>query len=159
MAAFTGSPVSAPDYVKETTAPVLKTLAPGVVQIKKFSRWTHTATQGAGTGVVYLGTLPAGEYVIYPHLSYLSTTQMAANADVHVGFNAFRQIDGTLATADDNAVFDNEDSGGGVVAKAGTLAPVVISAAEPIRVEAMVDTGNIEADDTIDLYLAFAKLR
>lgn len=158
MAAFTGTPVSAPDYVDQVTNPFTKVLAAGVLQVRKFSRWTHTATEGSGTGVIYLGVLPAGEYVISPPHSVVVTSAFAANADLHVGTNAYMQISGTAATADDNNIFDNVDAAtGGVFV--GTLTPFSVSAAEPVRIEAMIDTGNIEADDTIDLYLAFIKLR
>lgn len=158
MAAFTGSPVSADDYVDQITNPSTKVLAAGVVMIRHFTKWTHTSTQGSGTGEINWGTIPAGEYYVLPTLSVIVTTAYSANSDIHLGFRAYLALDGTTTSEDDNAFFDNVDAatGGTFV---GTLAPVLISAAEPVKIYSLIDTGNIDADDTAEVWLAYAKLR
>jgi hypothetical protein len=153
MAAFTGTPASASDYSKEVTAPIRKTVAANGVQVKKFATYTHAL--GTGTGAVNLGTLPQGTYWVYPYLSTIVTSAWEANADVHLGYRAYLKTDGTTATEDDNAFADNVDAATGGTFNL-TLPPVLIEAAEPVVIFALIDTGDIANDDTLDVHLAYA---
>lgn len=163
MAAFTGSPKSSTQYLYDSGASSVEfrsqesVNAPRGLQIKRFKQYVHTSTEGSGTGTVYLGMLPAGRIYIIPQLSRLVTSQFAANADIHIGYGAHTDLSGTAVNADDNAFLDNGDAGGAALDTALTL-PVEgleLNSKEGIRIEAMIDTGNIEADDTISLTIAY----
>jgi hypothetical protein len=156
MAAFTGTPVSSPGYLKQQPGGA-KILGPWGVELVKFDTYTHLAANGQGTGTIYLGSLPAGDYWVLPTLSLLVTSACEANADGHIGFPAYTKIDGTTESADDNRFFDNADiaTGGQLTS---SLAPFHVQAREPVRIELMVDTGDINTDDTVDLWLAIARL-
>jgi hypothetical protein len=152
--AFTGSPLTSPGAT--TQSGPNKIQGPMALSMMKLPLYTHLAANGAGTGTVYLGYLPAGDYWVYPHLSALITSAFAANADAHIGFPAYTKIDGTTETADDNRFFDNADAAtGGLLTS--TLTPFHVQAVDPVRIEMMVDTGNIETDDTAELHLAIAR--
>lgn len=165
MAAFTGTPVSSTQYLYDSG--VLSSSlewrgqesvnSPRGLQIKRFKQYVHASANGAGTGTVKLGMLPAGRIFIIPQLCRLVTTQFAANADIHIGYAAHTDLSGATVSADDNAFYDNGDAGGGVLDVALTL-PVEgleLNSREGIVIEAMIDTGNIETDDTISLMMAY----
>lgn len=169
MAAFTGSPVSGPNYDAQTgesepASRVSALVAEGKLQIARFgdedgNPYTHAA--GAGTGVVKLVRLPAGKLIVFPDLSRLVTSQFAANADIHIGYAAYTKLDGTTGAADDNAFLDNGDAGGGALDTALTLPAggmQVLESASGIDIEAMIDTANIENDDTIDGWIAYIRV-
>lgn len=160
MAAFTGSPVSSTQYSNEIATNRSIDVGNSVqgLRIKHFATYTHLAANGAGTGTVYLGMLPAGRIKILPYLSHLVTTAFAANADIHIGYGAHTGLDGVAVVADDNAFLDNGDAGGGALNTALNLPAagfLELNSKEGIRIEAMIDTGNIETDDTIDLWIAY----
>jgi hypothetical protein len=154
MAAFTGSPHESVGYLKQASSGPKIQAAAGLSMVK-LPLYTHLAAQGAGTGTIYLGYLPAGDYWVFPQLSTLVSSAWATNADAHIGFPAFTKIDGTTETADDNRFFDNVDvaTGGNF---AGSLAPFHVQAAAPVRIDCMVDTGNIETDDTLEVHLCIS---
>jgi hypothetical protein len=156
MAAFTGTPVSSPGYLKQQPGGV-KIAGPLGLEVVKFDTYTHLVANGQGTGTIYLGSLPAGDYWVFPTLSLLVTSAFEANADAHIGFPAYTKIDGTTETADDNRFFDNADAAtGGQLTSA--LAPFHVQARDPVRIECMVDTGDINTDDTIDLWLVIGRV-
>ena len=157
MAAFTGTPASGAAYTDQATAPRVKTTGGKVVQIYDSELYTHAL--GAGTGEVNLFSLSGGVYIFFPHLSFVVTTQYAANADLHLGYRAHTAVDGTTTVVDDNAFADNEDAGGGALSKVLTLPPVALSVRDEVVIYAMIDTGNIEDTDTLRFWLAGALIR
>lgn len=156
MAAFTGTPTSSAQYAaqvatsstaKRSAAEVTATLRVG------YFSYTHLAAAGAGTGEVNLIRLPPGRVRIFSDLSRHVTSQFAVNADLHLGFRAYTEPDGDAVAEDDNAFLDNADVGGGALDAAWVL-PAAGSQAfiTPLGliIYAMIDTGNIETDDTIE---------
>lgn len=163
MAAFTGTPSSGPSYIRQTVEPIQsetqRLQAP--LYMTNFRTYTHTSTEGAGTGAVNLGNMPvAGKIRIFPGLSGVKSTQFAASADLHLGFRAYVEADGDAVNEDDNAFLDNADAGGAALAQHFTLGVpwVDIDSVEPITIFAMIDAGNIEADDTIEAVIAWCPL-
>ncbi len=160
MAAFTGSPFDTThlDNQEASNRDILSTHSPQELRIVHFPTYTHLAAQGAGTGTIRMGMLPPGQLLVYPYLSRIITTQFAANADVHVGYAAHVNTAGTAVNADDNAFGDNLDAGGAALDAALSGVPVVLSSRTGIVMEIMVDTGNIETDDTITLVIAYSQV-
>jgi len=158
MAAFTGSPLDSTYQSNQeaTNRDNNKRNDPQVLKVQNFPVYTHAA--GAGTGEVNIGTLPQGEITIFPDLCRVISSQFAASADLHIGHRAYTQPDGTAVAEDDNAWGDNLDAGGGAIDAAFTLpaAPTVYDSVAGIEVYAMVDTGNIEDGDTIQLVFVYA---
>lgn len=158
MAAFTGTPVASAEYTGKTTAP-----AQDAEWLYAYGYWLHTATQGAGTGEINLVKLPPGKIAVNSALSRLKTTQMAANADLHIGYRAYTKPGPTASRSvaeDDNYFADNLDSGGGAIDQSLPLPTDPISHFNTeggLTVYAMVDTGNIEDTDTIQLWLAWKR--
>lgn len=151
MTAFTGTPLDSPGYLKQASSGP-KIMAASGLSMLKLPLYTHLSANGAGTGTIYLGYIPAGDYWVFPHLSALITSAFGASADAHIGYPAFTKIDGTTETADDNRFFDNADAAtGGLLTS--TLTPFHVQAKDPVRIEMLVDTGNIETDDTAELHL------
>lgn len=172
MAAFTGTPTKSTEYTAQTVGrggPV----QPGPLR-KWIFKYTHAA--GAGTGEVNLLMLPPGRLWTYSADSWIEATQMAASADLHLGFRAYVEPDGDAVAEDDNFFLDNADTGGGAVSSAFVL-PAVTAAAGPkigefnvnrstaatyvgmgLVLYAMVDTGNIEDADVVNGYLAWAQV-
>jgi hypothetical protein len=175
MAAFTGTPVSATPYANQVDGD--RGYAAGaeysgnMLRILPFT-WTHTATEGSGTGEINLCKLPAGKVLVIPQLSYLSTSDMAASADLHLGHRAYTDpsetSDTTAVAEDNNEWIDNADSGGGAlegfwtgVASGSEYAGSVGASAtvyhtrEGLTIYVDIDTGDIESGDTITGYVAF----
>ena len=165
MAAFTGTPTSSAQYTSQAGSiggPIWNVGLNG----KPFT-YTHLAAAGAGTGEVNLLRLPPGRLTIFSQLSRIEATQEAANADLHLGFRAYTEPDGDAVAEDDNAFLDNADAGGGAISSVFLL-PAVTAAAGPgitqinsrngFILYAMIDTGNIETDDTISGYVVWAQV-
>lgn len=161
MAAFTGTPVGSVQYNLQT-ALVQEKMNPvdNAGMRIAFFNYTHTATEGSGTGEINLVKLPAGRIRVYSDLSRLVTTQFAASADIHIGFRAYTdESDGTTVSEDDNAFEDNGDAGGGALDQAFTLPAAGykdFDSTEGVIIYAMVDTGNIEAADTIHGWIVYS---
>jgi len=165
MAAFTGTPTSSAQYTSQAGAiggPIWNV----GLKAKPFT-YTHLAAAGAGTGEVNLLRLPPGRLTIFSQLSRIEATQMVATADLHLGFRAYTEPDGDAVAEDDNAFLDNADAGGGAISSVFLL-PAVTAAAGPgitqinsrngFILYAMVDTANIEEDDTISGYVVWAQV-
>lgn len=157
--AFTGSPLDSTYLTNQEAAnrDNSKRNDPQHIKIHRFPQYTHAAAQGAGTGEINLGKLPPGELTIYPDLSRVVTSAFAANADIHLGHRAYTQPDGTVVAEDDNQWLDNGDAASGVDAAFGLPAVGydVVDSVGGIEVFAMIDTGNIEVGDTIDVWFAY----
>ena len=160
MAAFTGTPFDTThlDNQEASSRDILSTHSPSGLRIVHFPTYTHASAQGTGTGVVRMGMLPPGQLLIYPYLSRVITTQFAANADLHIGYAAHVSTAGATVSADDNAWGDNLDAGGAALDQALSGAPAVLDSISGVVVECMIDTGNIEATDTITLVIAYAQV-
>ena len=172
MAVFTGSPSASTQYVRFESASlgkVQKALGQ-TLTLEPFS-YTHTSTEGTGTGEVNLLALPPGLYHIFPELSYISCSQFEANADLHLGHRAFYKADGTLVAEDDDEWSANSDVGG--AARSGpwtggfetgfngttSQAHADYDAATGLTIYVMIDTGDIAAGDTITGWVAYTKIR
>jgi len=161
MAAFTGTPLDSTyqsnqeasnrDNNKRNDPQHLKVWHPPV--------YTHASAAGAGTGEINLGTLPPGEITIYPDLCRLITSQFGASADIHLGHRAYTQPDGTAVVEDDNEWVDNGDAGGGAIDAAFLLptSPTVYDSQAGIEVFAMIDAGDIEVGDTIEVVFVYSQ--
>lgn len=159
MAAFTGSPLDTTYLTNQeaTNRDNNKRNDPQALKVHVFPTYTHAA--GAGTGEINLGLLPPGEITIYPDLCRLIASQFATSADLHIGHRAYTQPDGTAVVEDDNEWADNVDVAGGAIDAAFTLpaAPTVYDSQKGIEVYAMVDTGNIEDGDTIQVIFVYSQ--
>lgn len=159
MAAFTGTPFDSIhlDAQQATNREVGSKNSAQELKVVRFATYTHLAAQGAGTGTVRLGMLPPGQITIYPALSRLVTSQFAANADIHIGYAAHVNTAGAAVSASTNAFLDNGDAGGGALDSALTGNPTEMDSISGIVMEAMIDTGNIETDDTISLSIVYSQ--
>jgi hypothetical protein len=158
--AFTGSPkdstwitnheASNRDNVQENYPQTLKMLVSPI--------YTHASGEGAGTGEINLIKLPPGRLTIHPDLCRIITSQFATNADLHIGHRAYTDLDGATVSEDDDEWGANLDAGGGALDAAFTLpaAPTLYESQDGIEVYALVDTGNIEVGDTIQVVFAFS---
>ena len=143
-----------PTYADQTDEPLQS--AKGGAELIIFETETYTHSAGASTGEINLCVLPAGKITVFPFLSSVVTTAFASNADLHIGYRAYTEADGDTVVEDDNAFADNLDAGGGalniVLSATGALQ---FDTPSGLHVFGMVDTGNIEDDDTIKLYIAY----
>lgn len=122
-----------------------------------YSKFTCTT---AGTGTIKMVRLPAGHIRVHPGLSYYSASAMTATADLHIGFAAYNNQDGTAVAADDNYFADNVDIGGGadtwlVFPLPTGVAPVEFDSRDGIDIEVLIDTANCDLNDTIELWIAY----
>jgi hypothetical protein len=162
MAAFTGTPVKAPTYTLQTNGN--KASSMHVEGVRKFATsgvYTHAAAAGAGTGAVDLIKLPHGKVRLFTDASRVFTTQWAANADLHIGYRAYVGSDGVTVVEDDNAFGDNLDAGGGALDAALDIPAKGyhdFDSKDGVVLFALIDTGNIETDDTLELYVEYATL-
>jgi hypothetical protein len=150
MAAFTGSPASSSQYAQYASHEMVASKDWGA----KLRCWafSYTHASGAGTGEVNLVRMEPGKRRILCDLCRILSSQFAANADLHLGYRAYTKHDGTEVVADDNAFLDNADAGGGVLDSAWLLPAAKyfdIDSKTNFVIYAMVDTGNIEDNDTI----------
>ena len=160
MTAFTGTPQATLNIDAFTTASP-KVAGTYAFELRHWEKYTHTATEGSGTGEVDLILLPPGRLRIYPDLSRIVTTQFGASADLHLGYRAYTEPDGDAVVEDDNAFLDNADAGGGALDEAWVLPAVgylEVNTKEGLQIFAMIDAGNIEADDTIEGWVAFTRV-
>jgi len=154
--AFTGSPTKSTEYTNQVDGN--KKAAPFHDKPVRYAPFSYTHAAGAGIGEVNLVRLLPGRIVVLPDLSRLVTSAFAANADIHIGTRAFTNPDGTAVAEDDNRFADNEDAGGGALDKAFPLpagGKETLDSRDGVIVYAMIDTGNIEDNDTIDGYVAY----
>lgn len=144
-----------PTYADQTDEPLQS--AKGAAGLEMFESETYTHAAGAGTGEINLCVLPAGEIVVFPALSYVVSSQYAANSDVHVGFRAYVDPStGSTVSEDDNAFADNLDAGGGALnIVMSTTGALQFNTPAGLHVYSLVDTGNIEDDDTLKVYIAY----
>jgi len=159
MTAFTGTPSSSVQHALQSggTGGNANVSDVGARLRIAFFEYTHTATEGAGTGAVNLVVLPYGRIRIYADLSRIVTSAMVTLADVHLGYRAYTQIDGTAVVEDDNAFGDNVN-GGSAIDEAFSLPAegfLEMDSQGGITIFATIDTANIEADDTIKGWVAF----
>jgi hypothetical protein len=171
MAVFTGSPSSSTQYAAQiggsSVAKIPSGDLHGILHRAYFS-YTHTATEGSGTGEINLVTLPPGRIRIFAHDCRLITSQTAASSTMDVGYRAYYEPDGDLIAEDDNAFEDNRDTASAatdaVLEFAGdgsTDDPTVFNVDRNLAgtggliIFASVDSGNIEADDTIKGWITF----
>lgn len=158
--AFTGSPTSSTEYALVGTRDNEALAVEGRLHVATFS-YTHAA--GAGVGEINLCKLPAGRVRIFIHLSHVIASQMAASADLHLGHRAYVNQAGTTVAENDDLFAANLDSGGGVIdedfALPATGAPWHdIESQDGVIIYAMIDTGNIEDNDTIHGYVTYARI-
>jgi len=162
MGAFTGTPISSVQHGRQVNLPMLFADVSDVdtrLRVSYFS-YTHTATEGAGTGEVNLVRIQAGRIKVLSDLCRLVSSDMAANADLHLGFRAYTdESAGTAVAEDDNAFADNLDAGGGALDQTWPLPAVggitLLDSQEGITIFALIDTGNIEDTDTIEGYVVY----
>lgn len=162
MAAFTGTPTSSLQYADQLTSQMSDpVIGQGQLRCHPF-KYTHTATEGAGTGEVNLTKLPAGLIRVLPNLSHIHTyTAFGSSADLHIGYRAHTNMDGTSVSEDDNAFADNLDAGGGALDAIWALPAVGyldLDSQDGVVIFALIDSGNIEATDTIEGYCTFIQV-
>ncbi len=129
---------------------------------------TYTAAAAAGStgGALYIDfpRLLAGKVVIYPHLSYLRSDDMSANADLHLGHRAYTDSTQTVIPEDDNEWLDNVDSGGGAIAAAISAVTGFVAGTQGFEYDAQgglrifitIDTGDMDAGDVIELMIVYS---
>lgn len=108
-----------------------------------------------------LFTLPPGKIQVYPSLSRIIASDMAANADLHVGHAAYTDPSSAAPTvaAVVNKWADNLDAGGGAIDAALTgKEGEVFHSTDGVTVTALIDTGNIEAADTIQAWMVYRRI-
>lgn len=161
MAAFTGSPTATDQYTAQS-APYTKGAAAKTKKVMPSGVYTHLAAAGAGTGEINLLKLPAGKIRVYCAGSLVNASQYAANADLHIGYRAYTGSDGVAVAEDDNAFLDNADVGGGALAADPFTLPAAgykdFDSQDGVIIFAMIDTGNIETDDTLEVDVEYSEL-
>lgn len=129
------------------------------------ARVSYTHSGGAGQHQINLVKLPAGRVVIYPRLSRLRTSQFALNADLHLGYRAYKKFDGTAVAEKNNEWVNDLDVGGGAKndfwsalagTGVGTTEAKEYETIDGLEIFALVDTANIEDGDTIDLEVVYS---
>ena len=122
----------------------------------KYAKFTATAS---GTGTASMMTLPPGRIAVIPHLCRVVTNSAwATNSDLHIGYAAHTNQDGTAVSADDNAWLENGDAGGGALNTFLSIPATAIhelNSKQGIDVEILVDTGNIETNDWVEVCMAY----
>jgi len=158
MAAFTGTPVNsdlmADQKDADSTGARADSLATSAGVHAAYAEYTHSSTAGTGTGAIDMFRLPAGRLRILCDQSRVVTSAFASNADLHIGYRAHTDLDGDAVVEDDNAFSDNLDAGGGALDVAWALPTggiLELNSEEGVDIYCLVDTGNIEATDTINL--------
>jgi|TARA_Y100000296_G_scaffold53220_1_gene60956 hypothetical protein len=159
MAAFTGTPTSSVQHALQSggTSGNANVSDVGARLRIAFFEYTHTATEGSGTGEVNLCVLPYGRIRVYGDLSRIVASAMATDADLHIGHRAYTNLAGTAVAEDDNAFSDNLDAASAIDAALALPAEgfLEMNSQAGITVFAMIDTGNIEATDTIKGWIAY----
>jgi len=158
--AFTGSPVNATIYQNQVDGDGTKNVTADVTGKMRIARFSYTHAAGAGVGEINLVKLPPGKTRVLTDLCRLVTTQFASNADLHIGHRAYTNLAGTAVAEDDDVFGANIDAGGGAIDAAFTLPAGGIKEFDSrgeVGIYAMVDTGNIEDDDTINGYIVYTK--
>ena len=150
MAAFTPSPTSSLQYADQLTAQMVdRVIGGGVVEEWSF-KYAHTV--GAGTGEINLIKLPAGLIRVNVDKSRIVSSAMVATADLHIGYRAHTNMDGTAVAEDDNAFADNLDAGSAI--DQAWVLPAVgfldLDSEDGVVIFVLIDTANIEDTDTID---------
>lgn len=158
--AFTGSPV---DTTVRAAQKADMPIAGDVQGSLYVADVTYTHAAGAGTGEINLVKLPAGRVKVFPRLSRLRSTDMAANADLHLGHRAYTNFDGTAVAEDDDEWIADADAGGGALNDfwASITGATGVEAAEyetrdGLEIFVTIDSGNIEDDDTIDVEVVYS---
>jgi len=163
MAAFTGTPVKSPIYTEQDNDKLANHEdARGGLECAWSGVYTHTATEGSGTGEVNLVKLPPGKLRVLTDLCRLVTTAFATSADLHIGHRAYTGGDGVAVVEDDNSLADNLDAGGGALDQTLPLPAAgyqEYDSQDGVLIYAMIDTGNIEATDTISLFVVYQRVR
>lgn len=160
MIAFTGTPVSASGYLLKGTAagrmPASDETPRGIRYIG--SRWIHTATEGSGTGEVNLFQLPPGRFQLIGSNSRLVTSIFAASATIAIGNRAYTNSDTGASVAEASGAFlaATAANPSAVDAALGVVADnTEFITTTGITVFATVASGNIEAGDTIECWMAY----
>ena len=112
-------------------------------------------------------TLP-GRIIVHPELSWLRADDADANADLHLGYRAYRDQSGATVVADDNFWLDNVDVGGGNiqglvagitgVTTAGAR-PSMFDAQDGLRIVIMIDTAMPNATDVIEAHIVYSHVQ
>jgi len=159
MAAFTGTPTGSLQYNDQQTAQMADpVIGRGKLEVMPF-KYTHTATEGSGTGEVNLVTLPPGLIRVFVDLCRMVTSAFATSADIHVGHRAHVTMAGAAVAVDDNSLLDNADAASGVDLAFGLPAVGFLDFDSDVGVVlySLIDAGNIEAADTIDGYVVYSQ--
>lgn len=130
-----------------------------------YDTYTFPSALGATAHTIYFAALPAGKIQIIPHLSKLYADDADANADLHLGFDAYVGVDGVTVAADDNFWMDNVDVGTAAINAVWT-GVTGITAAGALDVEfntlrgliptVMIDTADSNAGDVIRLHIVYS---
>jgi len=160
MAAFTGTPASSVEYAKIGTRDLNAFDTQANLQVS-VANYTHAG--GAGTGEINLVKLPAGKIRIHSHLSKIWASQFATSADLHLGYRAYVGGDGVTVIEDDNAFADNLDVAAAAIDATFALPSALgeyleFDTQDGLILFALVDTGNIEDADTINLVVVYSTI-
>lgn len=129
------------------------------LEVAQLGPYVHA--EGADTGTIDIVQLPPGKIRVYSDLSRIVTSQFATGADLHLGYRAHTQEDGTAVVEDDNAFLDDEDAGGAALDKAFVLPAggvLDLDSQKGVVLFITIDTGNIEDADTIDGYVVYSRI-
>ena len=151
---FTGSPLSSTQYAAQIAA---MAEAADINSPMRFAYGKYTCAE-AGVGEINMFKLPAGRIRFYPDLSWLISSDMSANADLHIGHRAYVNEDGTVVAEDDNEWANDLDAGGGALDQdvdSVVTSPTLYNSQDGIIVYITLDTGDIDLTDTIELWFAY----
>jgi hypothetical protein len=102
--------------------------------------------------------MPAGPVRILVDQSWIVCPQGTATSDLDIGYGAYTGADGVAVVADENALADSVDVGGGAIDQALTLPAVgylEINSASGFDIVCSFDTANSPASGDLTIYIVY----
>ena len=117
----------------------------------------------AETGTINMIRLPAGSVRVHSSMCRLSTgAAYVTNSNLSIGYAAYTQESGTAVAADDDALVNDADAGGGALdvnfELPGDPRFMDFNSQEGITITATVSTANISVGSTLNLEVVFSRI-
>lgn len=127
----------------------------------RVSKFSYTNVTAGAPLELELVRLPEGKVTVYVDLCRLvSSDEMQAGADLHLGYRAYVDPAGEAVIEDDNAFANDLDSGGGALDQTWPLPAAGVhefNSSKGVVLFALVDTADIDAGATISGYVVWSK--
>jgi hypothetical protein len=144
-------------YAAQTAVPPTKTdaaLMYGKARVYKIN--FAQAGVGSAGSIARLIKLPPGKVAVYGYLSWLRTSNMGSGRTLHIGYSQYRLKDGTIQTADPDALNASQAASAVAIFQLGaanTTAPggtIVFESLAGVSLIATVNVGTIPDLATIE---------